>query len=106
MVNVYTSSAVLCAFLSAATAKVVTIEVGHKGNPYFKPDYAKADVGDVVEFVFDSKEHSVVRGDWFTGCYPIKDDGFYSGKQTDVRSSFFLLVLFFTIFGYLVRLSL
>ncbi|KAJ6779496.1 hypothetical protein PWT90_09024 [Aphanocladium album] len=81
MVNFYTGAAVLCSLIASAAAKTVTIEVGHNGNPYFKPDYAKASVGDTIEFLFDSKEHSVVQGDWFTGCYPIKDGGFYSGKQ-------------------------
>lgn len=71
----------LSALVTSAAAKVITIEVGHEGNPYFKPDYTKADVGDTVEFFFDAKEHSVVQGDWFTGCYPVKDGGFYSGKQ-------------------------
>ncbi|KAJ3479381.1 hypothetical protein NLG97_g8333 [Lecanicillium saksenae] len=59
MVNFYAGAVVLCTLMASAAAKVVTIEVGHNGNPYFKPDYAKADVGDTIEFVFDSKEHSV-----------------------------------------------
>lgn len=68
-------------------AKTIPIQVGKDGNSYFKPDYVKAEVGDVVEFQFDSKEHSVVQGNFFTGCYPIDKGGFYSGTQKKVDSN-------------------
>lgn len=85
-----TTLTALLTVASQVAAKTVTIEVGHKGNPYFKPDYAKADIGDVIEFQFDSKPHSVVQGNFFTGCYPVADGGFYSGMQTSVRSAVLL----------------
>lgn len=80
-----TAVAALITVACQVTGKTIAIAVGHLGNPYFKPDYTKADVGDVIEFRFDSKEHSVVQGDFFTGCYPIADGGFYSGMHTSVR---------------------
>lgn len=48
------------ALLSSTKAKAVTIGVGHNCNPYFTSKHATADIGDMAEFVFDSKEHSVV----------------------------------------------
>jgi plastocyanin len=72
--------------LAAATASVAMaathmVMVGESGLT-FSPQMVTAAVGDVVEFQFYPKNHSVVAGDMTKGCTPMSStgtSGFYSG---------------------------
>ncbi|KAL7914801.1 Cupredoxin [Trichoderma velutinum] len=73
----FTSLAV--ATLSAvASAKTIRIDVGQSGLT-FTPNDIKASVGDILEFHYHAKNHSVVAADFATPCKPKADGGFYSG---------------------------
>lgn len=55
-----------------------------KGDHVFDPDTIDANIGDVVEFEFYPKNHSVVRADYLTPCVPYEKmgprrTGFFSG---------------------------
>ncbi|KAL6798969.1 Cupredoxin [Trichoderma sp. SZMC 28013] len=73
----FTSLAV--ATLSAvASAKTIRIDVGMSGLT-FSPNDIKASVGDILEFHYYAKNHSVVAADFTTPCKPKAEGGFYSG---------------------------
>lgn len=73
----FTSLAV--ATLSAvASAKTIRIDVGQTGLT-FTPNDIKASVGDILEFHYHPKNHSVVAADFATPCRPKAEGGFYSG---------------------------
>lgn len=73
----FTSLAV--ATLSAvASAKTIRIDVGQSGLT-FTPHDIKASVGDILEFHYHPKNHSVVAADFATPCRPKAEGGFYSG---------------------------
>lgn len=75
------ASLLLAAGLAAqAAAKTVTVVVG-KTNNTFVPAEIKAEVGDILEFRFWAKNHSVVSGDFSKGCTPASNTqgAFYSG---------------------------
>ncbi|UKZ46541.1 hypothetical protein TrVGV298_000746 [Trichoderma virens] len=73
----FTSLAV--ATLSAvASAKTIRIDVGESGLS-FTPNDIEAAVGDILEFHYHPKNHSVVAADFATPCKPKAEGGFYSG---------------------------
>jgi plastocyanin len=51
----------LIVYISAARAAIVAVTVG-KDNE-FQPEVIQADVGDIVEFLFLPKNHSVTRAE-------------------------------------------
>lgn len=66
------------AFASLAHAK--TIRVTATDDNKFDPNDIKADKDDVVEFVFEPKNHSVVAGSYDFPCSPLQiGEGFWSG---------------------------
>ena len=60
-------------------AKSITIGVG-EGGLVFKPESVTADVGDLLQFHFYPKNHSVVQGSFSTPCQPLAG-GVYSGFE-------------------------
>lgn len=77
------------ALSSAVSAKTIPIKVGESGLT-FEPDNIKADVGDVLEFWFYAKNHSIVTSTAAKPCEPKTENGFFSGffpvAQTGVAS--------------------
>lgn len=66
------------AFMAAANAKVVKITATSDNK--FNPDSATAESGDILEFHFESSNHSVVAGDYQYPCSPLQlGTGFFSG---------------------------
>lgn len=57
-----------------------TIRVTATDDNKFDPDDIKADRNDVIEFVFEPKNHSVVAGSYDFPCSPLQiGEGFWSG---------------------------
>lgn len=50
-----------------------------RGGLRFDPENIVAEIGDVVEFHFTPKNHSVVQSSFWDPCAPIDDSAFYSG---------------------------
>ena len=71
-------TAFLLATASLAAASTIPVLVGKTGLT-FEPNMIHANVGDVIEFQFYAKNHSVVAGDFTAGCRPASSGGFYSG---------------------------
>jgi len=62
-----------------AGAATIPIAVGRNGLT-FTPNTVTATEGDVLEFRFWARNHSVVQGTWSTGCVPESNGGgFFSG---------------------------
>ncbi|EGR52046.1 uncharacterized protein TRIREDRAFT_55443 [Trichoderma reesei QM6a] len=69
-------SAIALAYL--ANAK--TIKITATSDNTFDPSTVKASDGDILEFVFEPKNHSVVAGDYRYPCSPLElGTGFFSG---------------------------
>jgi len=63
----------------AVLAKTIQMNVAdNNGNLVFQPESITASVGDMVEFAFYPRDHSVVQGDYSKACQPLSG-GFYSG---------------------------
>lgn len=56
------------------------VKVGFNASLIFEPEAIFANVGDLVQFVFQSKNHSVVQSSFAEPCGPV-DSGFNSGFQ-------------------------
>lgn len=65
------------AVVALASAKTIRIDSGP--TLVFKPDNVTAEAGDLLEFHFYSKNHSVAQGDFASACQPVKTAGFFSG---------------------------
>ena len=63
--------------LPIALAKDIPISVG-KGGLVFNPEAVTADVGDLLQFSFYPKNHSVAQGSLSAPCQPLAG-GVYSG---------------------------
>jgi hypothetical protein len=72
------STLVLAGLTAHAVAKTIPVVVGKNGLT-FQPDEIQAEVGDVLEFRFYAKNHSVVAGDFSKACVPAEENGFFSG---------------------------
>ena len=71
-------SLVVCALVAMAQAD--TIKITAQSDNTFNPNSITAKKGDVLEFHFQSKNHSVVAGDYRYPCSPLPmGSGFYSG---------------------------
>ncbi|KAH7275641.1 hypothetical protein B0J15DRAFT_21087 [Fusarium solani] len=72
--TVFASAALAC------LASAETIKVTASSDNKFEPDEIKAEKGDVIEFHFEPKNHSVVAGDYRYPCSPLDiGTGFFSG---------------------------
>ena len=60
------------------SAETIPVAVGRSGLN-FSPSTIQAAQGDVLEFRFWAKNHSVVAGSWTNACTPATSGGFYSG---------------------------
>ncbi|PTB37014.1 uncharacterized protein TrAFT101_007133 [Trichoderma asperellum] len=72
------STLAVTALSAVASAKTIRIDVG-KGGLTFSPNDITAAVGDILEFHYHPKNHSVVAADFATPCKPKAEGGFYSG---------------------------
>ncbi|KAK0636475.1 Cupredoxin, partial [Bombardia bombarda] len=61
-----------------ASATTIRVDVGKTGLT-FDPNVITAGVGDVLEFHFYPRNHSVVSGLWTQACIPPASGGFYTG---------------------------
>ncbi|GAB1319404.1 hypothetical protein MFIFM68171_09614 [Madurella fahalii] len=74
-----TSSKLLLVGIAAhATAAIIPVSVGRAGLR-FDPAEIRGHMGDVIEFRFWPRNHSVVAGDFENACQPLEDGGFFSG---------------------------
>ncbi|RSM12273.1 hypothetical protein CDV31_006378 [Fusarium ambrosium] len=72
--TIFTSAALAC------LASAETIKVTATSDNKFDPDEVKAEKGDIIEFHFEPKNHSVVAGDYRYPCSPLDvGTGFFSG---------------------------
>ncbi|KAL6697983.1 hypothetical protein J3F84DRAFT_257606 [Trichoderma pleuroticola] len=70
----------LSAFALAYLANATTIKITATSDNTFDPSTIKAADGDVLEFIFEPKNHSVVAGDYRYPCSPMElGTGFFSG---------------------------
>ncbi|KID92372.1 extracellular serine-rich protein [Metarhizium guizhouense ARSEF 977] len=77
-------SLVVCALVAVAQAD--TIKITAQNDNTFNPNSVTAKKGDVLEFHFQPKNHSVVAGDYKYPCSPLPiGSGFFSG-YIDVES--------------------
>lgn len=68
--------------LLAACVVAETIKITATSDNAFEPELSTASEGDILEFHFESGNHSVVRGEFNSingPCAPINDNGFFSG---------------------------
>ncbi|PTB80658.1 hypothetical protein M440DRAFT_1419207 [Trichoderma longibrachiatum ATCC 18648] len=64
----------------AYLANAKTIKITATSDNTFDPSTVKASDGDILEFVFEPKNHSVVAGDYRYPCSPLElGTGFFSG---------------------------
>ncbi|CAM1511300.1 Fc.00g088130.m01.CDS01 [Cosmosporella sp. VM-42] len=64
----------------AYLANAKTIKITATSDNKFDPDSVEADNGDILEFHFEPKNHSVVAGDYQYPCSPMElGTGFFSG---------------------------
>ncbi|KAK8085496.1 hypothetical protein PG997_006767 [Apiospora hydei] len=70
---------ILATAAAAALASAKTIRIDSGPQLVFKPDNITAEMGDMLEFHFYSKNHSVAQGDFANACQPVKTAGFFSG---------------------------
>ena len=63
--------------LPLSLAKSISIGVG-QGGLVFKPESVTADVGDLLQFHFYPKNHSLVQGTFSSPCQPLTG-GLYNG---------------------------
>lgn len=70
---------ILAAAAAATMAGAKTIRIDSGPQLMFKPDNITADAGDMLEFHFYSKNHSVAQGDFANACQPVQMAGFFSG---------------------------
>lgn len=61
-----------------ASAATIPIAVGRFGLT-FQPNTIQVGQGDILEFRFWARNHSVVQGTWSQACIPTNDGGFFSG---------------------------
>ncbi|KAK4096843.1 hypothetical protein N658DRAFT_501091 [Parathielavia hyrcaniae] len=64
--------------LAKASSHFIPVSVGKTGLT-FEPNEIHAEEGDVIEFRFWPRNHSVVAGDFHSACRPAEDNGFSSG---------------------------
>ncbi|KAK0643804.1 hypothetical protein B0T16DRAFT_416646 [Cercophora newfieldiana] len=62
----------------ASAANIIPISVG-RFNLTFTPNTINVTQGDIIEFRFWARNHSVVQGTWDEACKPINTGGFFSG---------------------------
>lgn len=70
---------ILAAAAAAMLASAKTIRIDSGPQLMFKPDSITAEAGDMLEFHFYSKNHSVAQGDFASACQPVQMAGFFSG---------------------------
>lgn len=75
-------SSTLLALAAAAPAFAKTVEITAGEDNKFSPETVTAEKGDVLEFHFGPKNHSVAMGEFDSingPCVPANEGGFFSG---------------------------
>jgi plastocyanin len=72
------SSLLLAGLMARAIATTIPVSVGRNGLT-FEPNVIHAHEGDVIEFRFWPRNHSVVAGTFDGACRPASEGSFYSG---------------------------
>lgn len=63
-----------------AMAQADTVKITAQSDNTFSPDSVTAKQGDILEFHFQARNHSVVAGDYTYPCSPLPvGSGFFSG---------------------------
>ncbi|KAF8419305.1 Cupredoxin [Tirmania nivea] len=102
--TILTAVAALAGLVSAESAKVHVVQVGGKnGELKFYPEELNAAVGDMVQFQFYPRNHSVARSDFAHPCVPLDPatsngtSGFFSGfmpvQQSDTYMPTFTILV-------------
>ncbi|KAL0947356.1 hypothetical protein HGRIS_013473 [Hohenbuehelia grisea] len=76
----YFTTALLLAGLPSALAVTYNVTVGANGRNAFDPEYVAAEAGDVVNFIFNPKNHTVTQSAFDPPCVRL-DGGLASGFQ-------------------------
>ncbi|EAQ87641.1 hypothetical protein CHGG_04260 [Chaetomium globosum CBS 148.51] len=71
-------TAVLLTIAGLSAATTIPVSVGKNGLT-FEPNMIHAQEGDVIEFRFWPRNHSVVAGHFNEACRPASENGFFSG---------------------------
>lgn len=71
------TASVLVASIALASAKTIEIKAGPGLD--FSPSSTTAAKGDVLEFHFYPRNHSVAQGFYANPCQPAQEAGFFSG---------------------------
>ncbi|KAK0659488.1 hypothetical protein QBC41DRAFT_331438 [Cercophora samala] len=74
----FSSILTLAGFVSQATAITWNVSVGKNGLT-FEPNEIRAGAGDIIQFIFWPRNHSVVAGEFTRPCIPRLTGGFWSG---------------------------
>ncbi|CAK7227973.1 hypothetical protein SEUCBS140593_006757 [Sporothrix eucalyptigena] len=77
-ISTTTSPSSSTSLTSTTPASTISIAVGESGLS-FTPNTVSAAVGDVLEFSFYPRNHSVALGTWDQACVPAASGGFFSG---------------------------
>jgi plastocyanin len=64
--------------VAAATGATHSVIAG-LGGLHFDPENVVAEIGDIVEFHYLPKNHSVAQSSFGSPCKPINDNAFFSG---------------------------
>jgi plastocyanin len=72
------TASVLAASIALVSAKTIEIKAG-PGGLVFSPNSTTAEKGDVLEFHFYPRNHSVAQGFYSNPCQPVQSGGFFSG---------------------------
>jgi plastocyanin len=73
-----TNILLLAGIAGQAIGATIPVSVGKTGLT-FEPNIIKAAQGDVIEFRFWPRNHSVVAGEFTSACKPANQGGFFSG---------------------------
>lgn len=68
---------VIAASIALVSAKTIEIKAGP--GLEFSPSSTTAEIGDVLEFHFYPRNHSVAQGFYANPCQPAQAGGFFSG---------------------------
>lgn len=80
--------------LPVALAATFDVSVGAGGNLTYNPPFLNAAVGDVVNFVFNPKNHTATQSSFDAPCVPL-GGGFSSGLYVTMLYSYPVHLIFF-----------
>ncbi|KAK7027765.1 hypothetical protein R3P38DRAFT_950002 [Favolaschia claudopus] len=90
------SSASSSASTGSTAATTFLVDIGAGGSLKFNPPNITAKAGDVVQFLFESKNHSITQSSFASPCTPLAggiDSGFQPVSETDTEVPAFSFTL-------------